>query len=67
MDNQHLANAVVLKIDLINHTELCNSLDALPKFSGIVQVVQDEEALREEILTSAKKMDKWLQEAKEAI
>ena len=67
VDNQHLANAVVLKIDLINHTELRNSLDALPKFSGIVQVVQDEEALREEILTSAKKMDALLQEAKEAI
>ena len=67
VDNQHMPNAIVIKIDLINHTELRNSLDALPKFSGILQVVQDEEALREEITASAKKMDTLLQEAKEAI
>ena len=67
LDGHKLENCLVFKIDLVNHTELRTSLDKLPKFAGIVQVAQDENTLKEEILAAAQKVDALILAMKEAI
>ncbi len=60
-------NSIVLKIDLVSQAELRNSLDALPKFSGLTEVVQNKTSLKEEITTAANSIDKLLTQARDAL
>lgn len=65
--DQNLKNCIVLKIDVVNQAELRHSLDALPKYAGVVEVIQDEASLKEEIIAAAARIDQMLQQTREAL
>jgi len=65
--DKDLKNCLVLKIDMVNQAELRHSLDALPKYAGVVEVIQDEGSLKEEIIAAAAHVDALLAQAREAL
>ncbi len=62
-----LKNCIVLKIDVVNQSELRHSLDALPKYAGVVEVIQDEASLKDEIIAAANSVDEMLKQARESL
>ena len=52
---------------MVNQAELRHSLDALPKYAGVVEVIQDEASLKEEIIAAAARIDQMLQQTREAL
>ena len=62
-----LKNCIVLKIDVVNQAELRHSLDALPKYAGVVEVIQDETSLKEEIIAAAMRIDEMLAHTRESL
>lgn len=65
--DKDLKNCLILKIDIVNQAELRHSLDALPKYAGVVEVIQDEGSLKEEIIAAAAHIDVLLAQAREAL
>ena len=51
----------------MNQSELRHSLDALPKYAGVVEVIQDEASLKDEIIAAANSVDEMLKQARESL
>lgn len=61
------ANSIVLRVDITRFTDLRQSLDSLPRFNGIVDVVQSDESLLQEINEKSAKVDALLAQMRAAV
>lgn len=61
------ANSIILRVDITRFTDLRQSLDSLPRFNGIVDVVQSDESLLQEINEKSAKVDALLAQMRAAV
>lgn len=61
------ANSIVLRIDVTRFTDLRQSLDALPRFNGLIEVVQSDESLLAEIAEKSAKVEELLAQMRAAV